>query len=123
MSLFSCPLVINIHLLCSKVIIHPPDQMADWHQQTHIVQDNSVVLIKVFPEVIEHSKALESLPPSRRGCYIKGEKQLRFYQVYNKHNCELECKANISIRDCGCVPFFLPSKNWVVFLGGYLFYF
>ncbi|XP_054289370.1 pickpocket protein 28-like [Macrosteles quadrilineatus] len=94
-----------------SVIIHPPDQMADWHQQTHIVQDNSVVLIKVFPEVIEHSKALESLSPSRRGCYINGEKQLRFYQVYNKHNCELECKANISIRDCGCVPYFLPREG------------
>lgn len=44
-----------------------------------------------------------------RQCYFNDERELQFYRVYNKPNCELECLANAVYHECGCVGFAAPS--------------
>jgi hypothetical protein len=47
----------------------------------------------------------------RRQCYIAGERQLKFFKIYTKSNCELECLTNLTLRYCNCSAFFMPSKT------------
>ncbi len=47
---------------------------------------------------------------SRRQCYFDGERQLKFFQIYTKANCKLECLTNMTLRYCRCSAFFMPSK-------------
>ncbi len=48
---------------------------------------------------------------TRRQCYFDGERQLKFFQIYTKANCELECLTNLTLRYCNCSAFFMPSKS------------
>lgn len=42
-----------------------------------------------------------------RNCYLPEEKKLKFFKVYNKINCEHECQAELTLKSCGCVQFFM----------------
>lgn len=33
------------------------------------------------------------------------ERQLKYFQMYTKSNCELECLSNYTMGKCGCVKF------------------
>lgn len=46
-----------------------------------------------------------------RNCYLENEKQLQFFKVYNKVNCEHECLTQMTIRSCGCVQFFMVRNE------------
>ena len=45
-----------------------------------------------------------------RRCYLKDEKQLEFFNVYTKTNCEHECLTQLTLKSCGCVQFFMARK-------------
>jgi amiloride-sensitive sodium channel len=49
----------------------------------------------------------------RRQCYFPDERQLKFFQMYTKSNCEFECLTNLTLRYCNCSTFYMPS--WVIF--------
>jgi amiloride-sensitive sodium channel len=92
---------------------------------------NKSVSIIVKPKITRTSESLMSYDPnvweltvishffiyiislwiSRRQCYFDGERQLKFFQIYTKANCELECLTNSTMRYCNCSAFFMPSKQ------------
>lgn len=43
----------------------------------------------------------------RRSCYVEGEKNLKFFKIYTKTNCEHECLSDFMLDKCGCVEFFM----------------
>lgn len=47
----------------------------------------------------------------RRQCYLKDEKYLQHFQIYTQSNCELECLTNLTLKDCGCVLFYMPRNK------------
>jgi hypothetical protein len=47
----------------------------------------------------------------RRQCYFAGERQLKFFKIYTKSNCELECMTNLTLRYCNCSAFYMPRKS------------
>jgi hypothetical protein len=46
----------------------------------------------------------------RRQCYFSRERELKFFKIYTKANCELECLANLTLRYCNCSLFYTPSE-------------
>lgn len=56
------------------------------------------------------SEGLHNYAPQVRGCYLRSERQLRFFNSYSQNKCELECVANYIKVKCGCVQFDMPSK-------------
>lgn len=42
----------------------------------------------------------------KRHCLFQGEKKLRFFKIYSKKNCEVECLSNYTKKMCDCVPFY-----------------
>jgi hypothetical protein len=45
-----------------------------------------------------------------RQCFWPGERQLKYFQIYSKSNCELECLADFIVEICECVPFYFPRQ-------------
>lgn len=61
--------------------------------------------VLITPAIIRSDESLKSLKPSERSCYFEGERKLRFFQIYTKQNCQVECFSNFSLQTCKCVPF------------------
>jgi acid-sensing ion channel, other len=72
--------------------------------------------VLITPEIIYTDKALRSYEPEKRGCYFEGEKKLKFFKVYTRRNCEVECFAQYNYTDgrdneIDCVPYYMPRNN------------
>lgn len=63
------------------------------------------VLISV--EIIESDEDLKQISLKDRRCYFKDERELKFFKVYTKSNCERECRSFVTFENCGCVLFYL----------------
>lgn len=99
------------NLMGFKILVHSPADVPRLTQNFLLVPFNQEMLVAVKPNMISTSEGLRSYDPNRRGCYFKGERQLRFFKIYTQNNCELECLTNSTERRCGCVRFSFPSKN------------
>ena len=65
----------------------------------------------ITPKLVTSTKALENIAIDKRSCYFENEKQLFFYKTYTQRSCILECEANFTIAICGCVQYYMPSKD------------
>lgn len=61
--------------------------------------------VLITPSVVKSDESLKTLKPSDRLCYFEGERKLHFFRIYTKHNCEIECFSNYSLKTCNCVQF------------------
>lgn len=46
------------------------------------------------------------LAPKIRRCLKPHESNLKYFPVYTKTLCEIECRINEAIEKCNCIPFF-----------------
>ncbi|XP_069675767.1 pickpocket protein 28-like [Periplaneta americana] len=67
--------------------------------------------IKITPSVTVSEKSLTSLDIKRRQCFFSSDKYLKFFKSYTQKNCFTECLINATLRECGCVPYYLRSKT------------
>jgi acid-sensing ion channel, other len=67
--------------------------------------------VLITPKVIVTDKALISVLPEKRNCYFDGERELKFYKIYTKVNCEMECYAEYLHRAINCTPYYLPREE------------
>lgn len=73
---------------------------------------SQIVTLSVRPRIVLASNTIKhSYTPERRRCYFNSEKYLRYFRIYSKKNCEIECLANITASKCGCTPFWLPRDS------------
>ncbi|XP_050090826.1 pickpocket protein 28-like [Anopheles aquasalis] len=94
-----------------RVTIHPPDEfprLTEYHIRVPPMQAVSII---VKPRLLTSQKSLRQYPVAKRQCYFAGERNLRFFRVYNEQNCEFECLTNFTLRTCGCVTFAMPRTN------------
>lgn len=92
-----------------KVILHTPGQMMKNTRHTFRVPLSEEAEISIKPRLITTSDDLRDYSPNQRKCFFSSERQLRFFKYYTNHNCEAECLANFTNRECGCVKFSMPS--------------
>ena len=48
---------------------------------------------------------------SQRGCRFHSESNLTHYKVYSKLLCHSECRLNVALDHCGCIPHFYPNNS------------
>ena len=48
---------------------------------------------------------------SQRGCRFHSESNLTHYKVYSKMLCQSECRLNLAMKYCKCIPWFYPNKG------------
>lgn len=67
--------------------------------------------IMIKPKLITSAEELRSYTPMQRQCFYNSERKLRFYKMYTQNSCEVECLANFTNIECGCVQFSMPSNS------------
>lgn len=100
-----------------KVFLHTPGEVLknSWPYFRAGLFEQQEISIK--PTLLTTSKGLHYYQPNQRRCFFNSERRLRFFKVYTKNNCELECLSNFTRDECGCVKFSMPSNmNCMLFL-------
>jgi acid-sensing ion channel, other len=88
-------------------LIHNPFEMFSRDSKLHQTIANHSITVYLNPVKTIIDEALETYEPQRRGCYLKGEKLLKFFKIFTKNNCRSECLANKTLAVCGCAQFFM----------------
>lgn len=91
-----------------------PEDMIGLSRRIIRVSPLEQATISIFPKMIFSSKRVSKYTPVERQCYKNSERQLRFFKIYGQHNCEMECLANFTKRECGCVKFSMPSMTFIL---------
>jgi amiloride-sensitive sodium channel len=97
--------------LYHSFLVHSPFEYPGSYEKSEMVEfDYGTELeILITPEVIRTDENLKSYEPHERGCYFKGEKQLKYFKVYTRRNCFFECLADHLNNNpvLNCTPFFM----------------
>lgn len=104
---FKCP-VFNSGF---QVFLTLPYEIPGMPSLAFNVPTNELVEISIRAKLITTSDGLRIYRPNQRKCFFESERKLMFFKTYTQANCEVECLANFTKRDCGCVRFFMPSIN------------
>lgn len=78
--------------------IHPAIELPMMLDKTELFEFSGGKQLEILikPAVIKSDESLKALEPSDRSCYFEGERELRFFKVYTKRNCAIECFSNYS---------------------------
>lgn len=93
-----------------KVILSTPGESFKRSRQYFRISTLEQATVLIYTKMTKTSKDIEHYQPEERQCYYSTERRLRFYKYYAKRNCENECLANFTLKQCGCVKFSMPSK-------------
>ncbi|XP_018572878.2 pickpocket protein 28-like [Anoplophora glabripennis] len=101
-----------------KVQLSHPARMPRPKQQHFRIPLNHVFLSAVTPDMTTTADAIKSYSPLKRNCYFPNEKSLKYFKVYSQQSCQIECKTNYTLNECGCVNFYMPRNNETKFCTG-----
>ncbi|KAF5291550.1 hypothetical protein FQR65_LT01863 [Abscondita terminalis] len=104
----------NLDYLCGelqgfKVALHHPAEVPNMDTHFRVPLDQAVVAA-IKPEMITTSEEIRAYDYKDRKCYLPGEKVLSSYKSYTQQNCLVECLTNYTLKECGCVGFYMLSE-------------
>lgn len=94
-----------------QIFIHVPGEISSMSRLTFQIPPKEDVKISIRATLITTTDGLKIYKPNQRQCYFNSERQLQFFRIYTQNNCEVECLANFTLRECDCVKFSMPSKH------------
>ncbi|VEN63057.1 unnamed protein product [Callosobruchus maculatus] len=94
-----------------QINVHFPSVYPDVKENFFAVPLGQWVTGVIIPEMISTSEGVKRFHTKTRDCYFQSERPLRFFKVYSQMNCLMECKANYTLRFCGCVGFHMPKAE------------
>ncbi|XP_055382467.1 pickpocket protein 28-like [Condylostylus longicornis] len=100
-----------------KILLHTPGEIPQVSKQYFRIPFNQEVLISIKPKIITTSDGLKHYHPQIRQCYFQRERNLAYFKLYTQSNCELECLANYTYSQCGCVKFSMPRNTSIPVCG------
>lgn len=92
-----------------QVFLNVPGEVPHMTELAFQIPSNAEVQISIRAKLITTSDGLRIYTPNQRQCFFNSERQLRFFKIYSQNNCEIECLANFTEQECGCVKFSMPS--------------
>jgi acid-sensing ion channel, other len=93
-----------------KVYLHLPNEVPQISKHFYMVPYKQTMKFSITPKMITTAVELRELSAEKRQCFFSDERFLRFFRYYTQNNCELECTANLTLSECGCLRFNMPSK-------------
>lgn len=101
--------------LFPSFIVHSPFEFRDGFDDLSYYRFDfgKTLDILVTPEVVSTDASLISIAPKQRNCYFDGERDLKFFKIYSKLNCEMECYASHLQDSFNCTPFYLIRSDSV----------
>lgn len=94
-----------------RLSLHTPAEVPQVSKDFYSIPLQKQTTVSVKPHMIYSSKNIKDYDPNSRQCFLKHEKKLKFYKVYAKSSCELECLTEKTLFSCGCVKFSMPHDN------------
>lgn len=86
-----------------KLVLHLPNEVPRFDKQFwRFPLEKSASLI-VRPTYIETDEQLRGYDIHVRKCYFAGEKELKYFKIYTRTNCQTECAANYTLELCNCI--------------------
>lgn len=94
-----------------RVVFHLPNEVPTRiHPHTYHEIDHFKYM-RISADIKKLDKSIYNFSLQQRGCYLRRERQLRFFKSYTKFNCENECMANFTLKQCGCVKYSMPRSD------------
>lgn len=97
-----------------KLILSKPGDTLKMSQNNFRIPLSEFGVIDIKSTFITTTEKLRHFSPNQRQCFYDDERQLRFFKMYSKVNCDEECLANYTKNVCGCVKFSMPSTNFIL---------
>lgn len=94
-----------------RIYFHKPNEIATPFHTSIYLSYEEYLEFSITPTSHRSDEALRAFPPEVRKCYFEGEKKLKFFKTYTKALCEWECKANDTLKECGCAKFSMPRDQ------------
>lgn len=94
-----------------KVYLSSPGELPNLENKPLISSINQKVLFYVKPKMTVTLEKLKKKDFDERRCYFDGEKKLKFFKLYTKHHCNLECISNLTLKALNCVHFTMVRDN------------
>ena len=67
-------------------------------------------------DVLHSNENIDKISYEKRGCYMDGEKDLRFYRNYAYLNCFMECSSNHTFDVSFCVIYYIIIDYFHVYV-------
>ncbi|CAG9863468.1 unnamed protein product [Phyllotreta striolata] len=93
-----------------RVSVHLPSDVPEVPENHFYAPLGQRVVSAIVPHTIRTSEGVKNFSPAKRDCYFESEKRLKFFKLYSHANCMIECKANYTLNECGCVAFHMPRE-------------
>jgi amiloride-sensitive sodium channel len=96
------------------MIFHLSNEIPTKYRQNHDIQylnHNEGFYIELGIKSYRMNMDLKPFPVELRRCYFEDERKLKFFKLYSPNHCKLECLANITLEEFGCVKFFMPRDS------------
>lgn len=91
-----------------KILLHSPDEYPNSKIHSGIISFNSLSDIIIQPSIYSIDNRAITVASHIRQCFNKGERKLKYFKIYNKNNCELECSLNMTVKFYNCSTIILP---------------
>lgn len=93
-------------------MLHAPMRFPLVGDQYFRVPLDEAVLGALQPVKMTTSENVAKYELGKRQCYItkKDPNPLKYFKVYSQLNCNLDCLTTFTLKTCGCVNFYMPSK-------------
>jgi acid-sensing ion channel, other len=90
--------------------IHSPFEFLEREKQFDIFYGKSMEIL-ITPRIVRSDPDLKELKPEARQCYFENERKLKYFKIYSKKLCEMECKSFVIFENCNCTPYYLPRDD------------
>jgi acid-sensing ion channel, other len=91
----------------NQLIFHDPFEVPSKYSSTFYTAADQMTRFLITPELITYDESFTDYSLEERGCFLKNERKLKFFKVYNRANCEHECLSEMMAVTCNCVKFFM----------------
>ncbi|XP_049809299.1 pickpocket protein 28-like [Schistocerca nitens] len=94
-----------------KMMLQNPVETPKIAHMGFVFSPGEELRVVVSPQILHASQLLRKVAPAKRRCVFSGEAKLHFYRTYTQRNCKLECEANYTLAQCGCVLSYMPKDS------------
>lgn len=94
-----------------RVFIHNSFDYPDDNAETKYVTSLAEAFITITPESTYSTASIAGMAVADRACYFGAERPLNVMQSYTYINCMTECRSNLLLKMCDCIPYNYPNNG------------
>ncbi|KAL4706228.1 hypothetical protein ACJJTC_013771 [Scirpophaga incertulas] len=101
----------------AKILVSDPADYPETTVKYRFVAPGEVMSVKVQPMVYQTSEGLRRLDAAMRRCWFHDEVSLAHSNRYSFETCHTECRMDMFMKRCNCIPYKYPRGPQIVFIG------